>query len=173
MHLRPMAAEDLDAVAALEAAISPGPWTRGIFRDCLMAGYDAWVGVDTADRLLAFGILSTGAAEAHILNLGVDPASRRRGYGRRMLRHLLCRARRVGAERAFLEVRVSNLAAQNLYRSLGFHEIGVRLNYYRNPEGRKDALVLSLSLDAMGTLGDDSEYAADLGGRSDPGSAPQ
>jgi len=172
MRLRPMEADDLDAVAALEAAISPGPWTRGIFRDCLLAGYDAWVGVDEDERLLAFGILSTGAAEAHILNLGVDPASRRLGHGRRMLRHLLCRARQLGAERAFLEVRVSNLPAQNLYRSLGFHEIGVRLNYYRNPEGREDALVLSLALDALGAAAD-GESAANSGGERSPGRLPR
>ncbi|MGC9238488.1 MAG: ribosomal protein S18-alanine N-acetyltransferase [Acidithiobacillus sp.] len=174
MRLRPMEAEDLDAVAALEAAISPGPWTRGIFRDCLMAGYDAWVGLDGEAHLLAFGILSTGAAEAHILNLGVDPGARRRGYGRCMLRHLLCRARQLGAERAFLEVRVSNLPAQNLYRSLGFHEIGVRLNYYRNPEGREDALVLSLALDALQTTVEEGEPTAGLGSeRSSPGALPR
>ncbi len=146
MNLRPMQVEDLDMVAALESHISPGPWTWGIFRDCLQAGYDAWVLEDDAGVVAAFGVLSTGAAEAHILNLGVAPALRRRGLGRRMLRHLLCRARQLGAQRAFLEVRVSNVGAQSLYRSQGFHEIGVRLNYYRNAEGREDALVLSLSL---------------------------
>ncbi|MBU2812132.1 ribosomal protein S18-alanine N-acetyltransferase [Acidithiobacillus thiooxidans] len=146
MKLRPMQAEDLDAVAALESHISPGPWTRGIFRDCMQAGYDAWVLKDETDLLTAFGVLSTGASEAHVLNLGVSPAQRRRGYGRKMLMHLLSRAGQLGAERAFLEVRVSNTAAQQLYRSAGFHEIGVRLNYYRNTDGREDALVLSMSL---------------------------
>ncbi|WP_248886318.1 ribosomal protein S18-alanine N-acetyltransferase [Acidithiobacillus acidisediminis] len=146
MPLRVMSVDDLDAVAALEAEISPGPWTRGIFRDCLLAGYDSWVGVDAADQLLSFGVLSVGAAEAHVLNLGVDPAQRRRGHGREMLEQLLTRARQLGAERVFLEVRVSNSAAQNLYHQFGFHEIGVRLQYYRNKEGREDALVLSRAL---------------------------
>lgn len=146
MKLRPMQAEDLDAVADLESHISPGPWTRGIFRDCIQAGYDVWVLEEDSGSLLAFGVLSTGAAEAHILNLGVTPARRRLGYGRKMLTHLLQRARQLGAERAFLEVRVSNVGAQQLYRSAGFHEIGVRLNYYRNADGREDALVLSLAL---------------------------
>ena len=146
MSLRPMQVGDLDAVATLESHISPGPWTRGIFRDCMQAGYDAWVMEDDFGVLVAFGVLSTGAAEAHILNLGVAPALRRRGFGRRMLQHLLCRAGQLGAQRAFLEVRVSNIGAQDLYRSQGFHEIGVRLNYYCNEEGREDALVLSLSL---------------------------
>ncbi|ACH84349.1 MULTISPECIES: ribosomal protein S18-alanine N-acetyltransferase [Acidithiobacillus] len=148
MNLRPMRADDLDAVAALESQISPGPWTRGVFRECLQAGYDAWIMENDGGVLGAFGVLSTGAAEAHILNLGVATALRRRGFGRRMLQHLLCRAGQLGAQRVFLEVRVSNAGAQDLYRSQGFHEIGVRLNYYRNGdgEGREDALVLSLSL---------------------------
>ncbi|MEL5848443.1 MAG: ribosomal protein S18-alanine N-acetyltransferase [Candidatus Igneacidithiobacillus chanchocoensis] len=148
MSLRVMTAADLDAVAALEAEISPGPWTRGIFRDCLLAGYDAWVDSDADGILRSFGVLSVGAAEAHILNLGVHPEWRRRGLGRAMLEHLLCRAQQLGAERAFLEVRVSNLAAQALYHQFGFHEIGVRLQYYRNKEGREDALVLSLTLNS-------------------------
>jgi ribosomal-protein-alanine N-acetyltransferase len=146
MNLRPMQVGDLGAVATLESHMSPGPWTRGIFRECMQAGYDAWIMEDDAGVLVAFGVLSTGAAEAHILNLGVAPALRRRGFGRRMLQHLLCRAGQLGAQRVFLEVRVSNAGAQDLYRSQGFHEIGVRLNYYRNGEGREDALVLSLSL---------------------------
>lgn len=146
MNLRAMQADDLDAVAALESHISPGPWTRNIFRDCMQAGYDAWIMEDDAGVLVAFGVLSTGAAEAHVLNLGVAPSLRRRGFGRHMLQHLLCRASQLGAQRAFLEVRVSNIGAQDLYRSQGFHEIGVRLNYYCNEEGREDALVLSLSL---------------------------
>ncbi len=141
-----MQAEDLDAVATLEAHISPGPWTRGIFRDCIHAGYDAWILEENTGNLVAFGVLSTGAAEAHVLNLGVTPTLRRRGYGRKILMHLLGRAGHLGAERAFLEVRVSNVGAQQLYRSVGFHEIGVRLNYYRNADGREDALVLSMAL---------------------------
>ena len=146
MKVRPMLAEDLDAVAEMEAHISPGPWTRGIFRDCLQAGYEAWVLEGPDAMLTGFGVLSVGAAEAHILNLGIAPTYRRRGHGRQMLAHLLHRAVQLGAQRAFLEVRVSNAGAQNLYRALGFHEIGVRLNYYRNVEGREDALVLSLLL---------------------------
>ncbi|MBU2754751.1 ribosomal protein S18-alanine N-acetyltransferase [Acidithiobacillus sp. CV18-2] len=152
MALRIMTSDDLDAVAALEEQISPGPWTRGIFRDCLLAGYDAWVGM-AGDQLLSFGVLSVGAAEAHVLNLGVHPLYRRRGHGREMLHQLLGRAKQLGAERAFLEVRVSNHAAQELYHQAGFHEIGVRLQYYRNKEGREDALVLSRSLiNALPTL---------------------
>ena len=117
MNLRPMQADDLDAVAALESQISPGPWTRGVFRECLQAGYDAWIMENDDGVLGAFGVLSTGAAEAHILNLGVATDLRRRGFGRRMLQHLLCRAGQLGAQRVFLEVRVSNAGAQDLYRS--------------------------------------------------------
>jgi ribosomal-protein-alanine N-acetyltransferase len=51
-----------------------------------------------------------------------------------------------GAERVFLEVRPSNPVAQNLYRSIGFTEIGRRPRYYPAREGREDAIVMELEI---------------------------
>ena len=57
------------------------------------------------------------------------------------MRHLLADAAASGARRTFLEVRRSNVAAQQLYESLGFTVASVRRNYYTQPE--EDALVLA------------------------------
>ena len=48
-----------------------------------------------------------------------------------------------GAQSSFLEVRASNLAAQDLYRKFGFEESGVRRRYYRDND--EDAILMTLS----------------------------
>jgi ribosomal-protein-alanine N-acetyltransferase len=77
--------------------------------------------------------------EAHITNIAVHPQERRRGIGRVLLVHLIDTALDRRVEALTLEVRVSNVAAQNLYRSLGFAPAGIRQRYYENSE---DALVM-------------------------------
>jgi len=143
--LRPMREDDLDAVMVIERSAYPFPWTRGIFRDCLRAGYPAWV-LEQGGRILGYAVLSIAAGEAHILNLCAAPDVQREGHGRRLLRALLQVARGRRAERVFLEVRPSNHAGIALYDSEGFNEIGRRPRYYPAIGGREDALVMALEL---------------------------
>jgi ribosomal-protein-alanine N-acetyltransferase len=78
--------------------------------------------------------------ELHINNLAVDPRWRRRGVARALLQAALEGGRRNRARRAILEVRVSNVAAQGLYRAFGFETAGIRRRYYAQPA--EDALVM-------------------------------
>jgi len=55
-------------------------------------------------------------------------------------------ARERGASQMFLEVRLSNTVALNLYRNRGFNEVGMRKNYYPGVSGREDALILATEL---------------------------
>src|SRR5687767_15977439 len=100
--LRPMREADLDAVLAIEVRAYPFPWTRGIFRDCLLADYPAWV-LQQDGRIIGYGVLSLAADEAHVLNVCTAPEAQGRGHGRRLLRALLQIARGRGAQRVFLE----------------------------------------------------------------------
>ncbi len=143
--LRPMREDDLDAVMEIERRAYPFPWTRGIFRDCLRAGYPAWV-LDDGGVLAGYGLLSIAAGEAHILNVCAAPEAQRRGHGRQLVRTLLQQARGRGAQRVFLEVRPSNTAAIALYHAQGFNEIGRRPRYYPAANGREDAIVMALEL---------------------------
>jgi len=144
---RPMRADDLAYVAALEAQIHLAPWTLGNFRDALAAGYCAMVG-EREGRIVAFGVLMLAPGEAQILNLSVVPDARRQGLGRALLRRLVDVAVRSGAEQCFLEVRVSNLAALELYAKEGFGAVGRRHDYYPATAAtpREDALVLRRAL---------------------------
>jgi ribosomal-protein-alanine N-acetyltransferase len=78
--------------------------------------------------------------EIHINNLAVLPAYRRRGIGAALLTRVLAEAPRLGAVRALLEVRRSNVEAQRLYERFGFTVAGVRREYYSHPV--EDAIVL-------------------------------
>jgi ribosomal-protein-alanine N-acetyltransferase len=143
--LRPMRVEDLDAVAKIEAEAYEFPWTLGIFRDCLRAGYSCW-SLAHPHEIVGYGVLSVAAREAHVLNVCVRPAEQSKGHGRRLMKRLIDLARWHRAERIFLEVRPSNPRAIGLYHDLGFNEIGRRPNYYPAQFGREDALVLAMEL---------------------------
>lgn len=144
-EFRQMRSEDLDRVAVIEASAYPFPWSRGIFNDCLRAGYDCIVLV-TGEAVIGYGVLSTGAREAHILNVCIAPSEHGHGHGRRMVKRLLDLARWHRSERVFLEVRPSNPHAIVLYESMGFNEFGRRPNYYPAKKGREDALVMAMEL---------------------------
>lgn len=79
--------------------------------------------------------------EAHISTLAVRTMWRRRGLGELLLLALLDEASRLGASRATLEVRVSNLGAQALYTKYGFEQVGRRKAYYN--DNQEDALILT------------------------------
>lgn len=153
LSLRPMREADMDAVMAIEVRAYPFPWTPGIFRDCLRAGYPAWI-LSGRESMMGYGVVSLAADEAHILNLCIAPERQGRGHGRYLLRALVKLASERGAQRLFLEVRPSNPSAIALYHSEGFNEIGRRPRYYPTHEGREDALVMAMELlpeDAVAT----------------------
>lgn len=144
-EIRAMSTRDLRGVAAVEQASYEFPWSPGIFRDCLLAGYHCLVLVAEGD-INGYGIMSVAAREAHVLNLCVHPQFQRRGFGRQLLHTLCARADMLGVERVFLEVRPSNRAAINLYRSAGFEQIGVRPSYYQAHSGREDAVIFAAGI---------------------------
>jgi ribosomal-protein-alanine N-acetyltransferase len=76
----------------------------------------------------------------------LDPAYQGKGLGRQFLKEVLIIAKKKNANSVFLEVRPSNTAAVQLYKTAGFKKIGKRKNYYPAADGKEDALVLSLDL---------------------------
>jgi ribosomal-protein-alanine acetyltransferase len=145
-EFQPMRESDLDEVVACEQAAARFPWTRGNFADALTAGNSGWV-LRVAGRLVAQAVFLSIPDEANLLILSVHPSARRQGLGRRMLEHVLDRARIAGATQLFLEVRPSNGVARALYDSSGFLEIGRRKAYYPAEDGqREDAIVMRRKL---------------------------
>ena len=100
-------------------------------------------GVLRDGAIVAYGMLSIAADEAHLLNLCTAPEAQGEGHGRRLLLALLQLARGRGAQRVFLEVRPSNTPAIALYDAEGFNEIGRRPRYYPAKQGREACRVSS------------------------------
>jgi ribosomal-protein-alanine N-acetyltransferase len=144
-----MKAEDLAAVLAIERASFPNPWPASTFlgeiqNRSISHPYVAVTGSGDREVLMGYIIFWLIADEAQINNIAVHPEFRKQGIGEWLLRQALDIIRGLGGSYVILEVRLSNLAAQNLYRKLGFSEVGHRPGYYFNPE--EDALVMGLGL---------------------------
>jgi len=143
--VREMNHDDLAMVSDIERRSYEFPWSHGVFRDCLLAGYQC-IALIREGRVAGYAILSVAAGEAHILNLCVDPEFRALGYGERMLDELLYRARSASVREISLEVRPTNETAIALYRKKGFHQVAARPAYYQADEGREDAAVFAKKL---------------------------
>lgn len=141
VNIRAMNHEDLALVSDIERRSYEFPWSHGVFRDCLLAGYQCAV-LERDGRVVGYSILSVAAGEAHILNICVEPACRSMGYGELLLDEILLRARAAAVREIFLEVRPSNLHALALYKKKDFHKVANRPAYYQASHGREDADVL-------------------------------
>ena len=140
-----MSMADVDAVLAIEQVVQPYPWTRGNFGDALSGGYRCMVD-EAGGEIVSYAVLMPVLDEAELLTIGVAPGRQRKGLGRTMLAAQMRWASTNNMRRVFLEVRVSNLIAIALYRKAGFVEIGARRGYYRNAQGREDALMMACDL---------------------------
>lgn len=143
IHVRPMMEMDLDAVAVIEQASYPTPWSREHFRYEISAPY-SWplVAVDEGSTI-GYLCLMCLFEEAQILNVAVSPTLRGRGIALLLLERAFVLAREKGAEKLSLEVRASNSAALSLYKRIGFRKTGIRNRYYDHTE---DAVLMEKSL---------------------------
>jgi tRNA threonylcarbamoyl adenosine modification protein YeaZ/ribosomal-protein-alanine acetyltransferase len=139
---RAATAADLEAVEQLQQKTFTNPWNADSIRWELENTDVArlYLLQDADGRTVAYCACWVVFDELHINSLAVDPAWRRRGVARHLLRHVMADAAASGAASATLEVRASNEAARQLYEGLSFRVEGVRRDYYRDP--REDALIL-------------------------------
>ena len=137
--IRPMTAEDLEQVHALECAAQQDPWSPEHFAAELGNPFSR---VDLCWRngeLAGFICTWLVAGEVQIQNVATAPTFRRQGVAARLLALALERCRASGFEAAWLEVRAGNAAAIALYHRFGFREATRRRDYYADGE---DALVM-------------------------------
>lgn len=142
--VRPATAADLAAIAAIESASFSDPWSLKSFSDSLAHDFVRMCVVEDDAGVAGYSVVWVSGEECELANLAVDPSRRRAGLGAVLLDALLARARDEALFVIFLEVRASNTAAQALYSSRGFHEVGRRPMYYKNPA--EDALILRRDL---------------------------
>lgn len=139
----PAGAGDTDAILALDGL---GDSSRRSLAHDLESPH-RWVLVarDDAGALVGAAVLAMLSDEAHLLDVAVAPAHRRRGIGARLVTEVRALARdHLGARAMTLEVRVGNAPARAMYRRLGFVEAGTRPDYYPDggPDGGREAAVI-------------------------------
>lgn len=138
LELRPMTDSDLDAVVELERATYETPWSENVFRDELQEPSRTYVVAADGERLVGYaGLLAVGD-EGHITTVAVSDELRTARLGTRLMLYLVDRALEQSVRHLTLEVRVSNVGAQALYRKFGMAPVGVRKHYY----GDEDALIM-------------------------------
>ncbi|UTW45232.1 ribosomal protein S18-alanine N-acetyltransferase [bacterium SCSIO 12696] len=141
VSIRPMVADDLVAVAAIETGVSPHPWRLTQFQQSLESSHHCWV-LELDGDISGYYLYSLVVGEAEILNIAVAPEQQGQGFGRKLLDHCLAQAAQ-NARMVFLEVRASNFTAIHLYLDSGFNQIGERRDYYRTAAGSEDALMMA------------------------------
>lgn len=137
----PMRRRHLRAVLRIEALVYPRPWSLGLFMSELaLKTTRAYFVAKVANEVVGYAGLMVTGSDGHVTTVAVDPDWRRNAIGTRLMLALCTSASQRGCTGLTLEVRVSNTAAQELYRTFGFAPAGVRKNYYT--ETNEDALVM-------------------------------
>lgn len=133
--------DDAPAVACLEAACFPDPWSEAVLAAAFVRPTFAAWGIDGPEGgLVAYVTLHLIGDELEILNIAVDPTRRGQGLGTRLLGCVLQQTDKMGMNRGYLEVRAGNEPAKRLYRRHGFAVAGRRERYYA--DSGEDALVM-------------------------------
>lgn len=130
----------VEQIAELEKICFNDPWSARSIAYELTNPLSSWFVALENSRVVGYIGSQAVMDEADIMNVAVDPAYRRMGIAQGLLDTLICALREKGVCCLFLEVRVSNESAINLYAKNAFLQVGRRPNYYRNP--KEDALIL-------------------------------
>ena len=145
IEIKKMTVKNLKEVLRIEELSFPSPWSFQSFYNVIVNNpYGYYIVAVEDNRVVGYGGMWILFDECHITTIAVDPTRRREGVGRRIMEHLIEKAREQDADWISLEVRVSNTPAQNLYKSLGFEAVGVRRGYYQ--PNNEDAIIMRLTL---------------------------
>ncbi len=146
IQYRKMTPEDVEAVYAIELASFPTPWTLDSFHyEMRENNFAYYVVAENEDgKILGFCGMWLVIDTAQITNVAVVAEARGLGIGEGLMREAMRIAKEHNVDVMSLEVRVSNLVAQNLYRKLGFQDGGIRKAYYT--DNQEDALVMWVNL---------------------------
>lgn len=140
MKIVTMTADHVSQVAALEAVCFIDPWSEKSVASELNNPLSLWLVALDGDRVAGYVGSQSVLGESDMMNVAVHPDYRRQGIAEQLCLALVEALKEKGNHCLTLEVRSSNEPAKALYEKLGFGQIGLRKNYYRNP--REDALIL-------------------------------
>jgi ribosomal-protein-alanine N-acetyltransferase len=144
LFIRKMTLDDVPAVVDLDQKSFSLPWPERSFRFELTdnPASRCWV-AEVDEKIVGMIVVWLIVDEAHVATIATHPDFRRKGIAKMLLSHTLRKLIEQGARSSFLEVRASNLAAQELYRKFGYEETGRRRRYYKDND--EDAILMNLS----------------------------
>ena len=131
-------------IAQLEKLCFSDPWSESSIETELSCRLSCWLVAMEGDALLGYVGSQTVIDESDMMNIAVHPDHRRKGIAEALIAALEEQLRQRGSKALTLEVRDSNAPAIALYEKLGFTQVGLRKNYYRNP--KEDARILRKEL---------------------------
>ncbi len=141
VHVQPMRRRHIRSVLRIEQQVYPRPWSSSLFlSELALRSTRAYYVARIGRELVGYAGLMMTLDEGHVTTIAVEPRRHRSKIGTRLLLVLVREAIARGATALTLEVRMSNTAAQDMYRRFGFGPVGVRKNYYQ--EVNEDALVM-------------------------------
>lgn len=127
-------------VAALEKICFSDPWSENSVASELKNPLSFWLVAEEDGKVAGYVGSQTVMDESDMMNVAVHPDYRRKGIAEKLVTELVEALKKRDSRCLTLEVRASNEPARALYGKLGFVQVGLRKNYYRNP--REDALIL-------------------------------
>lgn len=140
MEIKNMELCHVSQVAALEKLCFSDPWSEKSIASELENDLSCWLVAVEGERVVGYVGSQTVLGETDMMNIAVHPDFRRAGVGQTLIRALIRALKERDSRCLTLEVRESNAPARSLYEKMGFSQVGLRKNYYRNP--REDACIL-------------------------------
>lgn len=141
IRITSMKKEHIDRISEIENICFETPWSRESFEKELDENSLAYyiVGI-SEDQVLGYAGMWVIVDEGHITNIAVHPDFHNKGIGSQLVRSLIHEAKNRGLVGLTLEVRQSNVKAQNLYTKFGFLNGGIRKRYYQDTG--EDAMIM-------------------------------
>lgn len=146
IEIRHMTEEDISNVLIVDQQIFTSSWTEDIFKhEVLDNQYAHYFVVEADGEVIGYAGLWIVDNDAQVTNIGLLQKYRGYNIGEKLFGFALQYAMKHGVTRLSLEVRVSNVVAQKMYRKFGLVPGGIRKNYYT--DNGEDALVMWVNLD--------------------------
>lgn len=130
MNIRKMVWEDIPNVIVADEKSFAKTWNEGMFADEIKKDYANYFVAEENGEIAGYGGIWSIYETAELMRIAVIPEFRGRGIAKKIMEAMIGCAKERGCERMMLEVRKSNISAQELYRKFGFCEINIRKGYY-------------------------------------------
>ena len=146
VQIRWLIRRDMMEVLEIEREAFEFPWGEEDFLCCLRQRNCIGMVAEFNHRIVGFMIYELHRDSLRILNFAVGSSYRRRGVGSQMVLRLVDRLSQQRRKEICLEVRESNLPAQQFFKDREFAAVDVLRNHY--DDTAEDAYLMRYSLDA-------------------------